>query len=68
MNYPNMVKIEEINNQNPWWKYGVNYGQYDADLTRLQNQKVKVRRNRVAVEKIISALLEDVGKLVKRHT
>ena len=51
MNYPNMVKIEEINNQNPWWKYGVNYGQYDTDLTRLQNQKVKVRRNRVAVEK-----------------
>jgi len=46
-----MVKIVEINNQNPWWKYGVNYGQYDMDLIRLQNQKVKVRRNRVAVEK-----------------
>lgn len=46
-----MVKIEEINNQNPWWKYGVNYGSYDVDMTRYRNQRVMVKRDRVEVGK-----------------
>ncbi len=31
-----MVKIGEITNQNPWWKHGIHFDNYDPDLTKLK--------------------------------
>ena len=39
-----MVKIGEIINQNPWWKYGGEFSSFDVDLTVLRNQRIAIER------------------------
>lgn len=44
-----MVKIEEISNQNPWWKYGTEFSKYDFDLSRLDKQLIKAKRRDISL-------------------
>ena len=41
-----MVKIEEISNQNPWWKYGVEFTNYDPSLQTFQKQRIPIERKK----------------------
>lgn len=39
-----MVKIGDINRQNPWWKYGVDFTRFDPDFRQLRDKKIEVDR------------------------
>lgn len=45
-----MVKIEEITNQNLWWKHGNNWVSYDDDIRTFNKQLVKFKRRDIKLE------------------
>lgn len=40
-----MVRISEIINQNPWWKYGKDFERYDRDLVKAKQNLIFFKRN-----------------------
>jgi len=56
LNYPDIVRISEIANQNPWWKHGDNFVSYDRHLSIVKNTPsfLKGENLRRALRKYIS--------------
>jgi len=46
LNYPNMVRISEIVNQNPWWKHGENFVSYDRHLSLVEEHPIFFKRKK----------------------
>ncbi|MHA1363939.1 MAG: ATP-binding protein [Candidatus Freyarchaeota archaeon] len=49
--YLNMVRIGEIIIQNPWWKHGERFPQYDRHLSRLSESLVFFKRKEFEINK-----------------
>ncbi|MFQ6052564.1 MAG: ATP-binding protein [Candidatus Hydrothermarchaeota archaeon] len=39
-----MVRVSEIINQNPWWKYGKDFERYDKDLSKVKKNLIFFKR------------------------
>jgi len=46
LNYPDMVRISEIVNQNPWWKHGENFVSYDRHLSIVKQHPIFFKRKK----------------------
>lgn len=54
VNYLNMVRISEIINQNPWWKYGKDFERYDRHLSIAKQNPIFFERKdfEISIENI----------------
>jgi hypothetical protein len=48
---PNMVKIKEIVNQNPWWTYGEEFANYDKHLLEAGKSPIFFERGEIGIKK-----------------
>jgi hypothetical protein len=60
-----MVRISEVINQNPWWKDGADFIQFDQNFREAKAKPVFSRRKEIALNKESTYVLQVLSKLGK---
>ncbi len=45
------MKLEYLNNMNPWWKYGADFWKYDRNLKEIKNAPIEFKRKKIQTKK-----------------